>query len=160
MTQVFRIQLFRALSSLARRYQFRNRDEICCYGLTASQCYALQTLHEFHKLASTQLAEHLGLDLSSTTRIIDELVRKKLVIRRKGPTDGRIRETEITDSGRRLMRRIEEDLSQIMAAALADLPETVQKAVPDVLNRLARALVQQSESYEAQLSEIAPPSYH
>jgi MarR family 2-MHQ and catechol resistance regulon transcriptional repressor len=149
MAQVIGIELFRALSNLARRYQFRNRDEICCYGLTASQCYALQVLHEFHKLASTQLAEHLGLDLSSTTRLIDALVRKRLVIRRRGASDGRIREIEITDNGQRLMRRIEDDFSKILATALADLPEAVQQSVPEVLNRLTQALRQRSGSCPA-----------
>ncbi|PWT93189.1 MAG: hypothetical protein C5B54_02285 [Acidobacteria bacterium] len=134
------IRIFRALSILARRYQFRNRDEVCCYGLTVSQCYALQVLFEDGPMPSSRLSDRLGLDFSSTTRLVDELVRKKLAVRRKGLEDARVREVAITESARKLIARIEEDFGQILAQAVADFPKAVQQAVPDVLLRLKHAL--------------------
>ena len=91
--QVNTVELYRSLTELARRYQFRNRDEICCYGLTVSQCYALQTLQEGAHSTSA-LSDKLGLDISSTTRLVDQLVRKKLVYRTRGNEDGRVRQIE------------------------------------------------------------------
>ncbi len=32
------VTLHRALTDFVRQYQFRNRNEICCYGITVSQC--------------------------------------------------------------------------------------------------------------------------
>jgi MarR family transcriptional regulator, 2-MHQ and catechol-resistance regulon repressor len=134
------MQVYRALSDLARRYQFRNREEVCCYGLTVSQCYALQELHEYGKMPSSDLALRLGLDLSSTTRLVDQLVRKKLAIRTKRPEDARIREIEITDTGSRLISRIQADLVTIVDQALDEFPAEVRKMLPQVLRRLTKVL--------------------
>jgi len=134
------MEIYRALSDLARRYQFRNREEVCCYALTVSQCYALQELHEYGKMPSSDLALRLGLDLSSTTRLVDQLVRKKLVIRTRKPEDARIREIEITDAGSRLISRIQEDLVTIVNQALDEFPGEVRKVLPQVLRRLTKVL--------------------
>ena len=37
-------RLHEALSELIRVLQFRDRDRACCYGLSVSQCHALQAL--------------------------------------------------------------------------------------------------------------------
>ena len=134
------LEIYRALSELARRYQFRSRDEVCCYGLTVSQCYALESLSREEKLSSTSLATRLGLDLSSTTRVVDELVRKKLAIRRRGAEDARVKEVSISDAGRRLIARVEEDFSKMLGDAIHDFDPKVQRAIPKVLYRLASVL--------------------
>lgn len=134
------LEIYRALSELARRYQFRNREEVCCYGLTVSQCYALEALTREGILTSSELAERLGLDLSSTTRIVDQLVRKKLAIRRRGASDARIREIATTDAGRRLVNRLDEDFGHIIAHALEGVPVSVIKALPGIVRRLIAAL--------------------
>ena len=134
------MQIYRALSDLARRYQFRNREEVCCYGLTVSQCYALQELHEYGKMPSSDLALRLGLDLSSTTRLVDQLVRKKLASRTRKPEDARIREIQITEAGGRLISRIQNDLVTIVNQALDEFPGEVRKVLPDVLRRLTKVL--------------------
>lgn len=132
--------LFRALSDLVRHYQFRNRDEVCCYGLTVSQCYALQALAGRGVLPSSELARYLGLDLSSTTRVVDQLVRKKLAVRRRKRDDARVREVEITEGGRRLINRMEADFAKLLSEAFSDLPKNVQKKLPEAIRRLAAAL--------------------
>jgi len=134
------LAVYRALSDLARRYQFRNRDEVCCYGLTVSQCYALQFLAERNKATSTDLAARLGLDLSTTTRLVDQLVRKKLAIRRRAAQDARIKEIEITEPARRLISRIEEDMATGLDRALSDMPAVVRQALPEALQRITNAL--------------------
>jgi MarR family transcriptional regulator, 2-MHQ and catechol-resistance regulon repressor len=139
MMQVNNVELYRALSELARRYQFRNRDEVCCYGLTVSQCYALQTLLS-QPLSSGGLSEALGLDISSTTRLVDQLVRKKLVLRKRSPEDARVKNIEITDAGHKLIARIENDLANVVGEAVKGLSAEVQRALPDVIRRLNNAL--------------------
>ena len=134
------MDIYKALSDLARRYQFRSKEEVCCYGLTVSQCYALQELHDSGKMPSSDLSLRLSLDLSSTTRLVDELVRKKLVVRTKKAEDARIREIEITEAGRRLITRIQNDMTSVVMQALEEFPAGVKKALPQVLRRLTLAL--------------------
>jgi DNA-binding MarR family transcriptional regulator len=135
-----KVALYRALARLARRYQFRSRDEVCCYGLTVSQCYALQALSEVGVLTSSELASHLGLDLSTTTRLVDRLTRKKLASRRRKAADTRVREVEITEAGRRLTAKIEKEFAHLLAQALHDLPPAVRQALPEAIQRLTAAL--------------------
>lgn len=134
------LEVYKALSELARRYQFRNREEVCCYGLTVSQCYALQELHDSGKMPSSDLALRLGLDVSSTTRLVDQLVRKKLAVRSRSAEDARIREIEITDMGQRLISRIQGDLISVVTQALSGFPGEVRKVLPQVLRRLTKVL--------------------
>jgi DNA-binding MarR family transcriptional regulator len=137
--QVNMVDLYHALTELARRYQFRNRDEVCCYGLTVSQCYALQTLQEGAHHTGV-LSEKLGLDISSTTRLVDQLVRKKLAQRKRGAEDGRVREIELTDAGKKLMSRIEKDFAAFLNEATKDIPEDVRKQLPQIIRQLNNAL--------------------
>ena len=132
--------MYRALSDLARRYQFRNKDEVCCYGLTVSQCYALEALFREGPMATSELARRLNLDLSTTTRLVDQLVRKKLALRRTGSQDGRVREILITEPGHRLIARIEEDFSNLLNSAIDDLSPAIQEVIPEALSRIAKAL--------------------
>ena len=134
------IDLFRALSELARRYQFRNKDEVCCYGLTVSQCYALQLLAQQETLTSSELSAKLSLDVSSTTRLVDRLVKKKLALRRSSADDARVREILITDAGRRLIQRVESDFAAMMETALASFSVEVREALPVALRRLTEVL--------------------
>src|SRR4029078_13681732 len=114
------LQIYQALSELAPRYQFRSRDEVCCYGLTVSQCYAMEALAESGKMPSSDLSTKLGLDLSSTTRLVDQLVKKKLVSRSRSAEDARIREVQITEAGGRLVSRIQQDMLSLVEEALKD----------------------------------------
>jgi MarR family transcriptional regulator, 2-MHQ and catechol-resistance regulon repressor len=134
------LEIYLALSELARRYQFRNRDEVCCYGLTVSQCYALEALAESGKMPSSDLATRLGLDLSSTSRVVDQLVRKKLASRSRSVDDARIREIQITDAGTRLVGRIQQDMVNLIEGSLTEYPADVRKALPGALRNLARTL--------------------
>lgn len=138
--QVNAIDIFRALSELARRYQFRSRDEVCCYGLTVSQCYALQALYWEGSLTGSDVAERLGLDLSTTTRVIDQLVKKKLASRSHSESDRRVRDMEITEAGRRLVQRLEEEFAQSLVPVMDEFSAEVKKEAPRLLRRLAQVL--------------------
>ncbi len=133
-------KIYQALSALARRYQFRNRDEVCCYGLTVSQCYALQTLYDAGEMSSSALSARLGLDLSSTTRLIDQLLKKKLTVRVKSDEDARVRKIRLTEAGSRLISRIETDFANMLAQALSGFDPKVLHQLPDVLQTLTAAL--------------------
>ena len=52
-------QLHKAVTALVQRYQFRDRDDICCYGISPSQCYTLNALHEHGMLLFRELPDAL-----------------------------------------------------------------------------------------------------
>src|SRR3954453_4554187 len=81
--------LYDALSELVRVYQFRDRDRICCYDVSVTQCYALEALVRRGGMTLNDLAAQLYLDKSTASRVVDALERKEYVTRLPHPEDRR-----------------------------------------------------------------------
>jgi len=128
-----------ALSDLLRIYQFRDRDKICCHDISVTQCHALELLVDSGSLRLGELAARLFLDKSTTSRVIDALVRKAYVEKQADPADGRASVLVATASGRDLYERINLDLIAQQKELLRDLDSQVRAGVTKVLRQLARA---------------------
>ena len=72
-------RLYAALSDLVRVYQFRDRDRICCYDISVTQCYALEALAHAGPRTLNELAAELYLDKSTASRVVTTLERKGYV---------------------------------------------------------------------------------
>lgn len=131
--------LHAAVSELVRLYQFRDRDRICCHDISVTQCHALEALVERGPSRSQALADALRLDKSTTTRVIDALVRKGYVERRPDPDDARAVSLRVTGEGRALYERINDELIDQQAGLLRDLDPELRAAATEVIRRLARA---------------------
>jgi MarR family transcriptional regulator, 2-MHQ and catechol-resistance regulon repressor len=128
-----------AVSDLVRIYQFRDRDRICCYDISVTQCYALEALVERGALRSSALSEVLMLDRSTTTRVIDALVRKGYVVRSVDVEDRRAVSLRATAAGQRLLSRIQAGLIEQHAELLRDVAPEARALTIDVIRRLARS---------------------
>src|SRR5919201_4622191 len=125
--------LYEAVADLVRVYQFRDRDRICCHDVSVTQCYALETLVEDGSMRLSALAERLFLDKSTTSRVVNTLVRKGYVEQRADVSDGRATTLHATRQGQRLYARIAEDLVQQQKQLLDDLEPEVRTGVVQVL---------------------------
>ena len=134
--------LHAALSSLVRIYQYRDRDRICCHDISVTQCHALETLVENGPQRSQELAAALRLDKSTTTRVVDALVRKGYVERTPDLADRRAVRLRPTAAGRRLYQRINAELIGQQAELLADLAPAARAASIEVIRRLAASAEQ------------------
>jgi MarR family transcriptional regulator, 2-MHQ and catechol-resistance regulon repressor len=132
-------ELQAAVADLVRVYQFRDRDRICCHDVSVTQCYALETLVEHGPMRLSLLAERLFLDKSTTSRVVNALVRKGYVEQRPDVSDGRATTLSATRQGQRLCARIGEDLVEQQKALLQDLDPEIRAGVVQVIRRLARA---------------------
>lgn len=128
-----------AVAELVRVYQFRDRDKICCYDISVTQCYALEALVERGPMRSQELARVLMLDKSTTTRVVDALERKDYVERQSDSTDARALSLRVTRSGRALYEKINRELIAQHAQLLEDLSPEIRSGVAEVIRRLARA---------------------
>lgn len=132
-------ELHHALSDLLRAVQFRDRDRICCYDVSVTQCYALEVLAGRGPMRSNELAAALYLDKSTTSRVVDALVRKGYAERRPDPEDGRAVQVVVTPAGTSLYRRIEADLLGDVEALIGELEPDVRRAAVRLVRRLAEA---------------------
>jgi MarR family transcriptional regulator, 2-MHQ and catechol-resistance regulon repressor len=131
--------LHQAVADLVRVYQFRDRDRICCHDVSVTQCYALETLVAHGPTRLNALAERLFLDKSTTSRVVNTLVRKGYVEQRADPSDGRATMLRATRPGERLYTRITEDLVEQQKQVLQDLDAGVRAGAVEVVRRLAQA---------------------
>jgi DNA-binding MarR family transcriptional regulator len=135
-----------ALSELIRVYQFRDRDRICCYDVSVTQCNALEALARRGALTLNELAAQLYLDKSTASRVVDALERKGYVARRPHPQDGRALQLEPTPAGQALQTRIETDILAEERRLLAPFAPDVREAMVRLLGRLARAAGEKVET--------------
>lgn len=131
--------LHEALSHLVRVYQFRDRDKICCYDVSVTQCYALEVLVERGPLRSVALAEGLKLDKSTTSRVVDALVRKGYVEKLADADDARAVSLRVTRQGRALYERINGELIAQQAELIRGLDAEVRSGATEIIRRLAKA---------------------
>jgi DNA-binding MarR family transcriptional regulator len=128
-----------AVADLVRVYQFRDRDRICCHDVSVTQCYALETLVDAGPLRLVELADRLFLDKSTTSRVVQSLVRKGYVELGEDPADRRAVSIAVTRKGRGLCTRIVGDLVEQQKQLLRDLEPELRAGVVTVLRRLAQA---------------------
>ncbi len=101
-------QLRRALTGAYRRFNALQRGETRCFGVTMSQCVTLETLLEHGAIAVRDLAQRLGLETSTVTRLLDVLERDGMVERQRGQaTDRRRVLASLTEKGESLARDLQ-----------------------------------------------------
>lgn len=130
-------ELHQIVTELVKKYQFRDRHEICCYGISVSQCYALEAISRRGQITMGELAGQLHLTVSTMTRIVDQLVAKGLVKRWFDPNDRRVCCVALTASGRKLIEQIRGEL-------LATEKEILKGIRPEARTELLSALKQLS----------------
>ncbi len=132
-------ELLAALRSLLRAHQLRDRQRICCRDLSVSEFYALRVLIAEGEVTLNHLAQELGLDKSTTSRIVDALEERKHVRRGGNPTDRRALRLQVTAGGRRAHDLVEQDSVRETMCLLEDFDPDVRQAIVLFVGRLARA---------------------
>jgi len=136
--------LHEALSELVRVYQFRDRDKICCHGISVTQCYALEALLRRGPCSLNDLAGELYLDKSTASRVVAVLEKKGYVSRAPHLKDGRVIVLTVTTAGRRLNGLIRTDLIAQARHLLEDFEPEVRKGAARLIRRVAKAAAARS----------------
>lgn len=129
----------RALESLARIYQLQDPRQACTYGITLTECYALEAIVESGPLTVNQVAAALTLDKSTASRAVSSLFEKALCDRRTHPQDGRSVEVSATRAGVRLHGRIREAGRKRHREILKEFAPDGRRSAAAILERLAKA---------------------
>jgi DNA-binding MarR family transcriptional regulator len=124
------------MMELIKKYQFRDRNQTSCCGLSVSQSYVLEALHRFGPQSMGDLARRMHLTVSTLTRVVDHLVTKKLVSRQEDANDRRFRSIELTERG---VAVFEQSWKSVFASEKAIL-ETFPPSQREPLIRLLRLL--------------------
>ncbi|NBC71298.1 MarR family transcriptional regulator [Paenibacillus sacheonensis] len=112
--------------------------------LTALQLIVLRVLREHPEIRLTELAEKLNLGNSTTSGIVDRMVKASLVERERTKQDRRAMTLTLTDKGMELWR--ETDATRLnLLRPLLDLPEDDQRELERIQQDVLRILRQSRE---------------
>ncbi len=142
-------RLYDVFAELLRGCQCRDREGICCHGLSVTQCHALDMLGRRGPLAMGELAASLYLEVSSMTRAIDPLVCTGLAIREADPNDRRVCRIRSTPKGRSLIATIRAELIGEHEKVLSNIAPESREAVVSAVSALLAAFNERQTSRRA-----------
>lgn len=129
----------RSLSELRRILSFRDRDMICCYGVSITQSHALAILSEKPRSLNDVAAE-LYIDKSTASRSIKVLEEKGYVRRRRDAEDGRAIVLELTAAGKRIWQKIEECIVDEESELLRGFDAAARQTILQFIGRLTATI--------------------
>jgi MarR family 2-MHQ and catechol resistance regulon transcriptional repressor len=137
-----RARKFREILSVAyQRFNALERGEKRCFGVSMSQCVALETLRREGPMPVRDLSERLGLVPSTVTRLVDGLARDGLAARARDEGGDRRRVfVSLTDSGGELAGRLESCADAYCERILAGIPARRREDVYQALELLVKAI--------------------
>lgn len=118
----------------------KENRHVAKYGVSIVEFRCLRTLHEYDSLTVNQVAQKMSLTSSRVTRIVDGLVRKKLVNRETGETDRRVYNLSLTGKGRDLAKKLILNYNKIHEQIMLNIPEEYQSSMIQVLEQLNHAV--------------------
>ena len=129
------------LSGAYRRFNALQRGEKRCFGVTMSQCVTLELLHHAGRLPVRELAEQLGLDTSTVSRVADVLVRDGLLRRSRDEKGDRRRVfVSLSARGRALATKLESCADAYCERILERIPAGRREDVMQALDILVTAI--------------------
>jgi DNA-binding MarR family transcriptional regulator len=133
---------FREILNLTyQRFNALQRGEKRCFGVTMSQCVALETLHREGPMPVRELSQRLGLDTSTVTRLIDVLVRDGMAQRARDEAGDRRRVfVSLSETGCELAGRLECCADDYCERILERIPAERREDVFQALQLLVQAI--------------------
>lgn len=116
-----------------------HRQRICSGGHTLSQCFVLLCIPDGGIDMST-LSSTLGLDNSTTTRLVDTVGKKGLIRREKGREDRRVTVVLLTEKGEKLCRQFEETVDALGEEVLQNMSQEKQEQIHESLETVLWSL--------------------
>ncbi|MCX6095041.1 MAG: MarR family winged helix-turn-helix transcriptional regulator [Candidatus Bipolaricaulota bacterium] len=117
-------------------------DEMCLASLdiTVSQGYTIMALPQDGDVGMSALGEALGVAPSTATRMVDQLVSKRLVERRSAPKDRRAVRIALTEKGQRLRQELGKATASCFLGALDGISASRQMATIEALELVNASL--------------------
>lgn len=114
------------------QHRFNNGE----FGITVDQWSVLKNLKNHSDLSQKELAEFCGKDQPTLTRIIDLLVIKNFVERRRHATDRRCFVIHLTTEGEQLVTSLSDKVGEIRMEAWKNLNEKDFNDLKRILNTI------------------------
>ena len=116
-------ELFSLLSDLSRAVRCCQQEAIFCENVTFTQFFILDLVSENGTLRQGELHEILSVEKSTTTRLVQPLVRQGLLVRERSDRDFRAINLRLTDKGESVLENVWACLSRFVEGIRRGIPE-------------------------------------
>lgn len=121
--------LMHSLQSIATTLQTLDDNEKRCCGVTLAQCHALVEIGDQGSLSLRELAGKLGLDKSTLSRTVNNLVSQGYCLRQENPQDRRYVQIGLTAEGVRMYERVKLGMDRFYSDLYRAIPEEERSQV-------------------------------
>lgn len=125
---------------LVRNLDVLEKSDASCCGVTITQCHAIVEIGRMKKVSLIDLAELLGLDKSTMSRTINNLVEDGLVNRDLVAENRRYVSIQLTNNGIEVFDNIEESMATYYSSIFTSIPENKRSQVLESLKLLTAAV--------------------
>lgn len=121
---------FRELTrTLERNLEGLNTSDCCICNISTAQCHMIVEIGRAKDSKLKELAQTLRIDTSSASKVVEELVKKELVLREQSKTDRRSVEINLTKEGQLIFKQIETDMNQVFKQVFELINESERENV-------------------------------
>lgn len=125
---------------LVRDLGVLEKNDASCCEVSLAQCHAIVEIGRKGKISLVDLAGILGLDKSTMSRTINNLVESNLVIRDLDMENRRYVIIQLTEKGSSIFRNIEESMYEYYNSIFNSIPENKRNQVIESLQLLKEAV--------------------
>ncbi len=125
---------------LVRRLGILEKSDFSCCGISLAQCHAVVEIGRRGKINLNDLAELLGVDKSTMSRTINNLVESGLAARDLDGGDRRYVVIQLTEAGERFYENTETGMEKYFQAVLSRIPEEKRGQILESLTLLTAAI--------------------
>ncbi|WP_061212705.1 MarR family winged helix-turn-helix transcriptional regulator [Syntrophomonas wolfei] len=113
------------------------KAELMPYGVTPGQYSVLKCLWKDNGQTVKQLAEHLYLDSSTVTGILDRMEQKGMIKKKADPKDRRALQVLLTEKGQDLEEPLTQAILNANKKALRQMDENQFESLKELLHKLS-----------------------
>lgn len=128
------------LRMLVRNLGILEKSDASCCGITIAQCHAIVEIGRAEKISLIELAELLGLDKSTMSRTINNLVEADLVTRDIDSENRRYITIQLTDNGTEVFNNIEDSMYGYYSSIFSSIPEDKRDQILESLQILVQSV--------------------
>jgi len=132
-------ELRELMRQLERKTGTLNDFQMSCCNITMAQCHALVEIGRAGRISLIDLSEGLGLENSTISRTVNNLVNTELVSRETDPSNRRYVVISLTETGQQVFNGIEAGMDLYYKQILQKIPQEKQSQVLESIQILLDA---------------------
>lgn len=125
---------------LVRNLGILEKNDASCCSVTVGQCHAIVEIGRIGSISLTELSDLVGVDKSTMSRTINNLVDDRMVIRDIDEDNRRYVNIQLTDDGRMIFNNIEKTMNKYYQGIFDAIPEHKRDQVLESLQILKDAV--------------------